>query len=213
MQLATNFSFKDDRTYVHSSTMLEFLSDNVCKELGLTASNVTFDARFHSVATKNGIMLCQEHKKSGKLDNEVAAEFVLESPGGKYFIYFLENGGPVSDRVQTDYKIFDWIIGDRFEASCRVGIDDNHCYLENIIEANKRVHQAAFLGKSVKVINLYMKKAPLALQTPSAECKLSIKHLSSRTHDGGIMTLNRLLLEDINTPAFDVCYFIPGVDQ
>ena len=56
-----------------------------------------------------------------------------------------------------------------FSATCKIGCNNRIAFTENIIEANKMVHLQTLndRGKNLKVINLYMKGAPVyhALKT------------------------------------------------
>ena len=212
IDIVTDFAYKDERTYVHSTTMCEFLSTRVVPAIGLQASDIRLDARFHRVVAKNGIMRCQETPEEPGAFPELAAEFRLISGSRMHYAYFLEGQKPVVTRISSRYEIEDLRLVSPYAGSCRIMISDIRSLLENTIEANKRFHQATFLQKGIKVVNLYMKRFPLG---PIAKEKgwytLEIRHIGSRNHNNGLATLNSLSLAEIDIPAFEMCYFLPGV--
>lgn len=211
MDISTDFEYKDDRTYVHSSTLCEFVSDSVCPQLGINAADIRLDAQFHRVVTNNGIMRCQDAPNESRAHTEIAAEFRLVHGGKMHYIYFIEGDKPVEKRIRTKYNIEDLQNTAPFEGSCQIDVSNTLALLENTIEANKRLHQAAFMGRSVKVVNMYMKKFPLGVRSDNTMRALNIRHIGARNHNDGLTTLNRLSFVDSDIPAFEMCYFIPGV--
>lgn len=211
MDLATNFEYKGDRMYVHSTTMGEFLGEHICPLIGLNAADIRLDAQFHRVVTKNGIMRCQEVPMQSRSHAEIAAEFRLVSSAKTYYAYFIEGDKPVESRIDPKYDIEDWNNPAPFTGSCRINISSTRAILENTIEANKRLHQAAFGDRPIKVINLYMKKFPLEIQGDGVLHTLNIRHIGARHHNEGLTTLNKFSFVGLDIPAFEICYFIPGV--
>ena len=210
--ITTAFEFKDDRVYVNSSTMCEFLSSQVVPAIGLQNSEIRLDAKFHRLSNKNGIMRCQETPDESSAVSEIAAEFRLVSDSRNYYVYFLEGQEPVAKRISSRYEIKNLKLLSEYAGSCRIMISDIRSLIENTIEANKRLHQATFPQKEIKVINLYMKRFPLG---PVPERKgwntLDIRHIGSRNHNNGFATLNSFSFAELGIPAFEMCYFLPGV--
>ena len=212
IDIATNFEYKDKRTYVHSSTMCEFLSRRVVPVLGVQECNIRLDARFHRLAINNGIMHCHEGPKDLRKSSDVAAEFRISSGSQIFHVYFFEGQKPVVSRISSRYEIEDLKLISPFAGSCRIKIINTRSLLENTIEANKRLHQATFPRKEIKVINLYMKRFPLGFMPQrKGWYTLVIRHIGSRSHNDGLTTLNTLSWAELDIPAFDMCYLLPGV--
>jgi len=212
IDIATTFEYKDDRAYVHASTMCEFLSSRVVPAIGLQASEIRLDARFHRFFSKNGIMRCQETPDESSAVTEFAAEFRLVSGSRIYYAYLLEGQKPVVSRISSRYEIEDLKLLSPYAGSCRIMINDIRSLSENTIEANKRLHQATFPQKEVKVINVYMKRFPLGpVPKRKGWYTLEIRHTGSRNHNNGLATLNSLSLAEHDIPAFEMSYFLPGV--
>jgi hypothetical protein len=210
MDIRTDFEFKDARTYINSSSLCEFLVERVMPEIGLDI-HAKLDARFHLVATRNGVMRCQTMPIDPDAGLEVTAEFRLESDGGKFYVYFIESDEPVGRRVSSNYDVEGMKLNASFEGDCRIKIDGARSLFENVIEANKRVHQLSFEPRQVKVVNAYMRKFPLALlSAPHGWYDLKIRNAGTRTHNEGTTTLNKLSFVGLDTPEFEMCYLIPG---
>lgn len=208
----TAFACKDERSYIHSSTMCAFLGESVAPALGLQTAGVQMDAQFYRVATKNGVMRCQEAPSDMRSNPAVAAEFRLVSDAGIFYVYFIEGEAQVVTRVNAKYEISDFISEAPFSGSFRIGAANLLSIFENIIEANKRLHMATLHDNTIKVINLYMKKFPLGfLYAQKGMLSLNVRHLGSRTHNDGIATINEFSFEELNIPPFQMCYFVPGV--
>lgn len=208
----TAFSYKDERSYIHSSTMCAFLGENVVPALGLQAVDVQIDAQFYRVATRNGVMRCQDAPSDMRSNPTVAAEFRLVSDSGIFYVYFIEGEDQIVTRVDTKYEISDLVLEAPFSGFCRIGAANLLSMFENIIEANKRLHMATLHDNTMKVINLYMKKFPLgSLYAQKGILSLSVRHIGSRTHNDGIATINEFSFGELNISPFQMCYFIPGV--
>ncbi|RJR40149.1 MAG: hypothetical protein C4576_20390 [Desulfobacteraceae bacterium] len=212
VDIVTDFAFKDDRSYLHSTTMCEFIGLKVLPALGMNSPAILLDARFHRIAAKNGIIRCLEKQAKPGVYPGLAAEFKLSSGSSVHYAYFLENESPVRERVQSNYQIEDLKLATPFGGSCRTMITDLRSLLENTIEANKRFHQATLPQKGIKVVNLFMKRFPLyPIFSRKGWYTLNIRHIGSRRHDNGIATINLLSFAEEDIPAFEMCYFLPGV--
>jgi hypothetical protein len=212
IDIETDFEFKDDRTYVHSSTICEFLSSRVVPSFGMNPPGTLLDARFHRAVVKNGIMHCQKVRNDSRLRFQVACEFRLVSGVQIFHVYFFEGEAPVLHRVASNYIIEDLKLLSPYAGSCQIMVSDTRSLLENTIEANKRLHQNTFPQKELKVMNLYMKGFPLGF-VPKRKGKytLEIRHVGSRVHKDGLATLNSFSFAELDIPAFEMCYLLVGI--
>ena len=212
LDLVTNFSYKDDRSYINSSTMCAFLGEMVVPALGLQAVDTRMDAQFHRPATMNGVMRCQEAPSDMRSSPAIAAEFRLTSGTKNFYIYFIEDQKPISNWTDTKYEIQDLKLLSPFAGSCHININNELSFFENIIEANKRLHQYTLDDKKINVINLYMKKIPLGLMyQKKGMYLLNIQHIGSRSHNDGLATINEFSFAELNLSTFQMCYSMPGV--
>ena len=211
-EFRTEFAYKDARTYINSSTLCEFLASEVAPAIGLQDCEIRLDARFHKVVKMNGIMRCQETREPSAGASEFGVEFVLDAAPQVFYVYFAEGREPVLSRMATLYEIEDLELISPYAGSGRIMIRDIRSLLENTIEANKRLHQATCPDREVKVINLYMKRFPLA-PVPRLDdwTVLKIQHLGTRNYGHGIATLNTFSLPESGLPEFRMCFFLPGV--
>lgn len=208
----TDFAYKDERPYIHSSTMCAFLGEKVVPALGLQTVGVRMDVQFYRVATKNGVMRCQAAPSDMRSNPAVAAEFRLVSDAEIFYVYFVEGEDPILNRENAKYEISDLIVAAPFAGSCRIRAASMLSLFENIIEANKRLHMATLHDNTIRVINLYMKKLPLGfLSAQEGMLSMDVRHIGSRTHNDGIATINEFSFGELTIPPFQMCYFIPGV--
>jgi len=212
VEVETSFEFKDDRTYVNSSTICEFLSSRVVPVLGMNLPGVPLDARFHRLVVNNGIMHCQQMRNDSGSISQAACEFRLGSGYEVFYVYFFEGEAPVLHRIASNYVIQDLKLLSPYSGSCQIMVSDTRSLLENTIEANKRLHQNTFPQKEFKVINLYMKRFPLGF-VPKRKGKyaLEIRHVGSRSHKDGLATLNSFSFPELDIPDFEMCYLLLGV--
>ncbi|OHE76674.1 MAG: hypothetical protein A3F67_00920 [Verrucomicrobia bacterium RIFCSPHIGHO2_12_FULL_41_10] len=188
-----------------------FVGEVILPALGLQAVNTRMDAQFHHLATRNGVMRCQEAPSDMRSSLAIAAEFRLTSGTKNFYIYFIEDEKPVSNRTKTQYDIQDLELLSPFSGSCHININNELSFFENIIEANKRLHQCTLNDKKIKVINLYMKKIPLGLMVQKKGMyRLNIRHIGSRSHNDGLATINEFSFEGLNFPTFQMCFLMPG---
>lgn len=209
LKLDTNFTYKGSRTYIHSSSLSELVAEEVVPALGLKLKDVKLDAQFHHVATKNGAIYCQEEARS---DLDTAADFRLAALGKIFYCYFVEEGRAAEKSPNPQYTIENFESTSAYTGTCAIDTSTPLTLLENVIEANKRLHLLAAPGKEVKVSNLYMKKFPFEMVAKNAKLSaLEIRHIGSRRHKNGIATINELFFAQIPESTFQMCYYVEGV--
>lgn len=209
LKLDTNFTYKGSRTYIHSSSLSELVAEEIVPALGLKLKDVKLDAQFHHVATKNGAIYCHEEAHS---DLDTAADFRLAALGKIFYCYFVEEGRAAEKSPNPQYTIENFECTSAYAGTCMIDTSTSLALLENVIEANKRLHLLAAPGKEMKVSNLYMKKFPFEVVDKSAKLsELKIRHIGLRHHKNGIATINELFFTHIPKSTFQMCYYVEVV--
>lgn len=207
-EIKTNFEFKDDRSYVHSSTICDEITNRVLPQLLFEHGGLVLDAKFHRFFNKDGTFICQEKPFSEDLLRGAVADFRLSTRSGYVYILLRDDGGEILKRSKANYSVTDVELLEPYTGFAKIYMDGYSNFFSNIIEANKRIHLMSGLNADLKVINVYMKKLQLDLPFNNKNgVMVNIENVSIRKHLKGLMTLNKISLmgSDIN---FDICYFI-----
>lgn len=207
MAYFTDFELKGKRMYVHSPTLCAYVCETFLQKLNFNGLNTCIDAAFHTPITHNGTMLLRDVKLEQK-ECHYAAEFKLHSGGETAYVYFKEQDIPVHRRVASSYAVRHFESTGELAATCMVKCDSIKCFMDNLVEANKRIHQVAFSGKRVKVVNVYMKRVPVIFPEGIDWVQLDIQNIGSRTQGSSMITLNRIVINDFQCTPFEMSYLV-----
>ena len=215
-EFKTDFEFKDNRNYVHSTTMIEYLCrliyGNFYPESEWEMHKI--DAKFHKEVLCNGKFLIAEDISELPESGTASADFRFYDGNRSIHAVFIEDkGASVTKRIKTNYRIEDIVLEKVFSGTCRIGCADRAAFIENVIEANKRLHLLTLRDKSktLKVINLYMKKFPAFVPDEAKELLLKIENISVRQREGSLATLNLLYFPDVQSIRFEMAYVVEGL--
>lgn len=219
-EFKTDFAFKDKRDYVHASTMLEELTKlvygNYYPEEKWEGPKV--DAKFHKSVLYNGVF-----KLSEKLDaltdyDSANAVFRFFNDDRSISATFHENDDmSVVRRIKTSNTVEDISLEKAYSGLCKIDGSSRVSLIENIIEANKRIHLLTLRDRDtdLKVINLYMKKFPVSLPIHEdidyGRVKLKIENVSVRHRDDSAVTLNSLWFPELKMERFEISYIVEGI--
>ena len=216
-EFKSDFEFKDDRTYIHSSTLIEemcrFFYENYYSEekWGMPIA----DAKFHKPILFNGKFLISENSFISPENVSVSADFRFYDGKHNITAVFVANeGANVVRRIKTSYSIEDVVLEKDFSGTCKIGCPSRAAFTENIIEANKRIHLLTLKDKNtdLKVTNLYMKRFPVYLSTENYDyILLKIENISVRLRDGILATLNSLYFPQLQSERFEMVYTVEGL--
>lgn len=209
------FEFVDKREYVHSTTMLVCIWERVVKKIYPdSGGRVLLDAMFHRQVRS---ACCIEVFDKPNTFPEVvspAAEFkIVGEDSSCYFVYLLQHTDqPITARTNSSINIDNLKFDGRYSGSCNILGDSTLSLVANVVEANKRVHQAAYAAcKDLQVINLYMKRFPIGLLLDvNGIHQLIIENIGVRTHKNGVVTLNRLRFHGMSCQPFDIAFLLQG---
>ncbi len=205
--------FIDNRGYVHSTTMSRIIWQKVGSRIDADTS-VVMDARFHRET--NCACRFEVYDEFEKFSEECApvAEFKLSWNEGQssYIFLFEVDEKPVTRRIKASITIDNMKQDARFAGSCNIAVNDTMALVSNVVEANKRVHLAAYPGaRDLKVVNLYMKKFPISLQTDDEKLsRLEIENIGERSHKDSVATLNRLHFPGLSLQPFEIAFLVQG---
>lgn len=211
----TDLEFKDQRQYIHSTTLVEHLLA-VIEASFLPASeweNPVVSARFHRLAKTNGHFLFFDSFPVNPAQAP-AADFRFELGKKSYSVHFLDDGPGVSKRAPSRLDIRNLRLTGSFAGSAEIGSSDRRTWVESLIEANKQIHLLT-LGKAEKrpqVLNLYMKGLPLINPTAGDTCHIVIENVGVRSHADSVATLNRLSLQG-HPSRCELSYVLEGISQ
>jgi len=215
-EFKTDFEFKDNRNYVHSTTMIEDLCrliyGNFYPESEWEMHKI--DAKFHKEVLCNGKFLIAEDISELPESDTASADFRFYNATRSIYAAFVEDkGASVTKRIKTNYRVEDIVLENDFSGTCRIGCPDRAAFVENVIEANKRMHLLTLKdkNKSLKVINLYMKKFPAFVPDEAKELLLKIENISVRQREGSLATLNSLYFSNVQSIRFEIAYVVEGL--
>jgi len=215
-EFKTDFEFKDNRNYVHSTTMIEDLCrliyGNFYPESEWEMHKI--DAKFHKEVLCNGKFLIAEDISELPESDTASADFRFYNATRSIYAAFVEDkGASVTKRIKTNYRVEDIVLENDFSGTCRIGCPDRAAFVENVIEDNKRMHLLTLKdkNKSLKVINLYMKKFPAFVPDEAKELLLKIENISVRQREGSLATLNSLYFPNVQSIRFEIAYVVEGL--
>jgi len=207
-EIKSDFDFKDERRYVHSSTICDEIINKVCPTFYIDPKTAVLDAKFHRFFNKNGTFLCQEKPFNEHLIASAVAEFRLKTQNKTMYILLQDDGNEILKRTKSNYDVTDVKLLKPYSGSAKIFIDGYTQFFSNIIEANKRIHQMSILNDGAKVANVYMKKLPLDIPFNKIDHTIvSVENISIRKHSTGLLTLNKINIMGSNF-HLDVCFFV-----
>ncbi len=215
----TDFEFKDKRTYIHASTLLEELTKlvyvNFYPEEEWEAPRI--DAKFHKSVLSNGLFKLTEDPVL-LTDDSVNAAFRFYNDDRSISATFHEDEDMgVVRRIKTHYTVEEIVLDKEFSGSCKIDCSSRVLLVENIIEANKRFHMLTFEDRNndLKVINLYMRKFPISLpaneEIDNGRILLKVENISVRKHDSSVVTLNSLFFPELKMDRLEISYVVEGI--
>jgi len=205
------FSYTNNRTYVHSSSIIECIWLSVKSYFSSYSNQYIFiDIRFHQILTSNAKIIVFDTYQDYSKDSLLASEGVLYTNDTKLYFYLFKN--EVDIIINNEY--FDYSVqidaNKNYGGSCLIGAIDIPSYLKNVIEANKKAHLLTFnSNKKLTILNLYMKKFPINTPYNNVEkINLHIENFGVKEHIKDIVTLNKIKIVEFDDIQFDIAYLV-----
>ena len=208
----SSFNFINNRAYVHSSTIIDFIWKNIKKFFPNNHKHLIFmDIKFHQELKKNAkFILFDQYQDISRIKN-LSVECRIYSENLKLYIYLVEDqNSDILNNINLDYSVSEMVVSSDYSGSCIISAENSLTMISNIIEANKRIHELTYLQKEkLKVINLYMKKFPInILNSKFTKLKTLISNIGISNFKGNNTTLNRIELVDYNKFSFEIAFLI-----
>src|SRR4030042_4754832 len=216
-EFITDFEVKNNRNYVHSTTMIEQLRVVVYEDFQHRDKweLPKIDAKFHKEVLYNGKYLIAEDLSKLPESRTVSADFRFYDRNQSIYAVFIEDKAVnVVRRIKTNYSVEDIVMERDFCGTCKIGCNNRIAFTENIIEANKRIHLITLKdrGVNLKVINLYMKGFPIYHYIEECDYLfLKIENISVRPRAGSLATLNSLYFPQLQSERFEMAYIVEGL--
>ena len=208
----TSFNLVNNRKYVHSSTIIDFIWKNIKQYVPSGFKQPIFmDIKFHQELKKNAnFILFDQYQDISKIKN-LSVESRIYSENLNLYIYLVEDqNSDILNNIELDYSVTEMVVSGDYSGSCIISAENSLTMIGNIIEANKRIHELTYLQKEkLKVINLYMKKFPInILNSKFTKLKTLISNIGISNFKGNNTTLNRIELVDYNKFSFEIAFLI-----
>jgi len=219
-ELKTDFEFKDRRTYVHSSTMIRELTRQIYENYYPEGkwNDPKVDAKFHKTVLHNGVFKLSENQSDLNDCDLANTTFCFFDDNQSISAAFHENEDiGVDRRIKTNYTVDSIALEKKFSGSCKIGCLSKESFVENVIEANKRIHLLTVEDRNcdVEVINLYMRKFPVSLPVNVSidygKLLLNIENISSRQLDKSIVTLNSFSFPELDIDHFEMSFIMKEI--
>jgi hypothetical protein len=207
----SDFEFKDDRTYVHGSTLIEWCWRVARDQAGADRwSQPCVDATFTRWVHANGVFWTAEDAKSLPERQRLSALFRVYDARRAVWLGFEEQPEWVVERrVNTTRRIDDCRLLGSFSGSCLIDARSLPVLLENVLEANKRLHLLSVADRGrPAVINAYMRRFPLAPTGRDTPVRLDVENVSCKELGGTIATMNRLICSEVAPEPFEISYML-----
>ena len=208
----TSFDFVNNRKYVHSSTIIDFIWNNVEPFFPSNSKYPIFmDIKFHQEFKCNAkFVVFDVYQDISKIRN-LSVVCTIYSENLKLYVCLVEDQNyNIVNSIEINYSVTEIETSGDYSGSCVISANNSLSMISNIIEANKRIHQLTHLqNEKLKVINLYIKRFPVNILNSSLnKVKTLIHNLGIRDYKGDNATLNSIELIDVPTSSFEVAFLI-----
>ena len=196
-EVSTDFSFMDERNYVHGTTLLTAMLDLLEKEAQgpVHLRRIKFQKEIHTncqiIVSRDAALASQFKEVPCFMTCEVAGEPWVE-------LLHETKERPVTARFKSAYRISDLNGDDKFGGTCRVECADRAEIIRTLVEANKRLHVASLPSgtSSPKVRMGYIEDWKVPAVGARLDSSLAVQNVIAKETSIGVTTLNRLMYRD-----------------
>jgi len=221
-EFPTDFEFKGNRQYVHSTTIIEAVV-SIVETHFLPQEDWALpkmDGQFHQEIKSNGVLRFAGEGEPLEGEGAVPARLRFYDRGrGINGIFLEDKSRKVEQRIAPVYTVHDMTLQGAFSGKCTIDGSNRIGFVENIIEANKRLHLMTLQdrGHDFKVVNLYVKGFPVHIPPDqgahSDRLLLDIRNRSTRDRADSVVTLNTLHFPETGMHPFEMCFVVYGTRQ
>ena len=116
----SSFNFVNNREYVHSSTIINFIWENVKKFFPSNYKYLIYmDIKFHQELKKNArIILLDQYQDISKIKN-LSVECKIYSENSKFYIYMFEDqNNDIIKNIELNYSVTEMIVSGDYSGRC-----------------------------------------------------------------------------------------------
>ena len=196
-EVSTDFSFMDERNYVHGTTLLTAMLDLLEKQAPgpIHLRRIKFQKEIHA----NGRIIVSRDVALASQFKEVPC-FMTCEVGGEPWVELMHEARerPVTARFKSAYQIFDLKGDGKFGGTCRVECEDRVQVIRTLVEANKRFHVASLpLGTSSPKVRMgYIEDWKVPEASAGLDSTLTVRNVIAKGTPVGVTTLNRVTYRD-----------------
>jgi len=219
-QVETNFWFVDSRNYVHSSSIVEEIARHVFQHFYSEESwqSPMVDVFLREEISTNGSFILTEDRNLLR-EKDLGSCFIKFYDSNKmvFGLFIEDNSSVIISRIRTNYVIEDLDLTGRFSGKCYIDCTTRPALVENVIEANKRLHLMSIgdRSSSPRVVNLYMKRFPVSIPQERVlnphRVQMRIENIGMREGDVSISTLCSFSFPEIAQISFEIAFIVYGV--
>jgi len=208
LELQTNFKFKGARKYIHSTSLCDFMVRAWCDFSGDELTNASISINIHGEATANGKLIYFDSKQLLKeIGATCESEIIINGRVANY-CYFVEEHFSPGREDSPSYDLSDFELQSDFSGTCLVGVGSSLMLLENVVEANKRIHLKCLDEGEYNVLNIYMKNFPFSILKLGGKQRLFVENRRNRQQMGGVATISDFWFELEPNKRFQISFFV-----
>ena len=208
LQLQTNFTFKGSRKYIHSTSLCDFIVRGWCNFSGDELTNASISIDIHEEARTNGKLIYFDSKQSIKEIGATCESEVLINEKVASYCYFIEEHSFPAKEDSPSYDLSNFEIQSDFSGSCMLTVDSSLMLLENVVEANKRIHLMCLDAGDYNVLNIYMKNFPFSILKLGGKQRLHVENRRKRPQMGGVATISDFWFELEPKKRFQISFYV-----
>jgi hypothetical protein len=207
----SDFTFKDQRTYVHGSSLVEScweIAAGCGGPAGWSAPRI--DATFARMVYANGQYWIADSQEALPPRHRLSAFFRVFDAARSLWLGFEEAPErTIAQRRPTERRIEGCELSAPFSGRCLIDVGTTTVWLENILEANKRLHLMSVAERGVPaVLNAYMRRVPLPATPAAGVAVLDVENVSRKDSGTQIATLSRLRCAAVSAEAFEIAFLL-----
>ena len=189
IETQTDFPYLGGRDYVHGTSIL---SGFLAALEGAAPGEIRLKRlKFQRPVTGNGRLVVTDGVPDEGRMAQANCTLSATIAGKAWRAYFVDEGGPVRNRVAVTYPITE-LEASGYGGTCLVSPADRDDLVRVLVEANKRFHEAAFPARAeVRFGYIEDWKVPPA-DTAFTDARLEARNLIAKQSPEGVMTVNRL---------------------
>jgi hypothetical protein len=208
LELETEFKYKGDRKYIHSTTICDFIARSWSDFSRDDLMNLSISIDIHEEAKNNGKLVYFDEKQSIKEIGAISESKILLDGNVVCYCYFIEQQSSPSKEDSPAYDLSNFELVSDYSGSCVVGVDSPIKLLENVVEANKKIHLNTLKDNNYDVLNIYMKNFPFSILKLGGRQRLFVENKRKRFQHDGFSTINEFWFDNEPAIKFQISFYL-----